>query len=294
MTAAPPKIKYWTPLLVLCSVAFPIGVLWNGYVIFVTGCRVERTASAMWFLNRAVSDLIFIPCLPLRFNFIFSMHGDWARRLSSTITSLHMFSSAFLLTAISVHRCILTAQPEWAQKCCTASLACWVSLGIWALSAGFSLRYGDLWESLLPPANTSLNFSLDEGRVKVAIIIQFLAGFLIPLALILISIFYVLQAARLGRNRLIQAKQLLKILLGLIPTFFLCWLPYRVFYFLWISAAHSACSGNRKHICLCVLTYVNSCLNPIFYLTMEEEFLRYLECTHNPDTTDHTGLEPAD
>ncbi|XP_075764347.1 chemerin-like receptor 1 [Pelodiscus sinensis] len=294
MTAAPPKIKYWTPLLVLCSVAFPIGVLWNGYVIFVTSCRVVRTASAMWFLNRAVSDLIFILCLPLRFNFIFSLHVDWVSRLSSTITSLHMFSSAFLLTAISVHRCVLTARPEWAQKCRTASLACWVSLGIWALSAGFSFHYGHFWESLPSPASTTMNFPLYEGRVEAAVTIQFLAGFLIPLTLILISIFYVVHTARLGRNQLIQATPPLKILLGLIPAFFLCWLPYHVFYFLHLSATHPRPVLEIGSASACVLTYVNTCLNPIFYLTMEEEFLRYLECTHNPDTSDHTGMEPAD
>ncbi|XP_075764351.1 chemerin-like receptor 1 [Pelodiscus sinensis] len=289
--ATPPIIVLWILLLVLCTVAFP-----TGYVLFVAGCRMERTASVVWFLNRAVSDFIFILCLPLRFIFIFIFIPDldWARRLSSTITSLHMFSSAFLLTAISIDRCVLVARPEWAQKYRMPSFAFWVGLGTWALSAGFSLRYGDLWEVVPAPANTSMNSPLGEGRVKAAVTIQFLAGFLIPLALILISIVYAVHAARLGRNRLIQANQPLKILLGLIPTFFLCWLPYHVFYFLQLSAMHPRPALEIGSTSACVLTYVNSCLNPIFYITMDEEFLRYLESARNPDTTDHTGPELAD
>nr|XP_006113760.1 chemokine-like receptor 1 [Pelodiscus sinensis] len=280
--------------IMLCGLAFLAGAPLNSYVLFIASSRVERTASALLFLNRALSDLIFNFCLPLRIVFIYFLHVDWARRLSSTITSLHMFSSAFLLTAISVHRCILAARPEWAQKGLTASLAFWVGLLIWALSAGFSLRYGDLCEALIPSTNTSRNFRVSPKKIKTAVAIQFLVGFLIPLALSLIPTFGIVLAARQGRNRLIQATQPLKILLGLIPTFFFCWLPYHVFYFLQLSATYPPHSLERGSAFASVLTYNNSCLNPIFYLTMEEEFLRYQQRARNPNTTDHLLLELAD
>ncbi|XP_075763670.1 chemerin-like receptor 1 [Pelodiscus sinensis] len=277
--------------LVLCGLAFLAGVPLNGYVLFINGCHMQRTASTVWFLNRAVSDFIFILCVPLRF--IFFLHLDWARRLSSTITSLHMFSSAFLLTAISIHRCILVARPQWAQKCRTPCLAFWEGLVTWALSAGISLRYSDLLESLFPPARPSMYFGVDEYKERMkGIVIQFLVGFLIPLALNLIPTLYIVLDARLRRNQLIQSTQPLKILLGLIPTFFLCWLPYHIFFFLSIS--------DRLHLYFSGITfpyflmYFNCCLTPIFYLTMEEEFLRYRQHAPNPHATDHSGPEPVE
>nr|XP_006113767.1 chemokine-like receptor 1 [Pelodiscus sinensis] len=264
---------------------------------FLTGapCRVERTASTVWLLNRTVSDFIFILSLPLRFVFIYFLHVDWARRLSSTITSLHMFSSAFLLTAISVHRCVLVARPEWAQKCCTASLASWVALGTWALSAGFSLRYNDLWESLFPPASTNMNFQVDPGSAKVAVALQFLAAFLIPLALSLIPALCIDHTIRLGRNRMIQATQPLNNLLCLIPIFFLFWLPYHVFFFLWISAPYFVPFKDTDSTLASVLApaYFYSCVSPIFYLATEEEFLKYRQSTCNSHITDHAGPEPG-
>ncbi|CAM5124859.1 unnamed protein product, partial [Natator depressus] len=183
--------------LVLCGVAFLARVPFNGYVLSVASCRVERTVSAVWFWSRAVADFIFIVFLPLRFTFIFILDLDWAKGLSSTLTSFHMFFSAFLLTALSVDRCILVAHPEWAQICRTPLLAFRMVMGMLALSAGFSLWYGYLWEFLLSSANTDMNFQLDEGRVKAAIVIQFLVGFLIPLALILIPTFYIFLVAKL-------------------------------------------------------------------------------------------------
>ncbi|KAG6922449.1 chemerin chemokine-like receptor 1 [Chelydra serpentina] len=261
--------------LMLRGMAFLAGVMLNGYILFVAGCRVETTATAVWFWNRALTDFIFIVFLLLRF------------------TSFHMFSSAFLLTALSLDRCILVARPEWVRNHRTPRLAFIMVLGTWALSLGFSLRYGDLWESLNSPASTSMPFRLDEGRLKAAVAIQFLVGFLIPLALILIPTFYVVLAAKLRRNRLIQSTKPLKILLGLVPSFFLCWLPYHFLLFSFISAKYPLPLLNIGSSVACVLTYFSSWVNPIFYLTMDEEFLTYFQRARNPQTTDNSGPELA-
>nr|XP_005312959.1 chemokine-like receptor 1 [Chrysemys picta bellii] len=279
------------PFLVPCGMAFLAGVVLNGYILFVASCHVERTASAVWFWNRALSDFIFIIFLPLRFTSFFILDLNGSNMLSSSITSFHMFSSAFFLTTIGVDHCILVARPEWARNHRTPPLAFIMGLGMWALSLGFSLRYGDLWESLLSPDSTSLNFRGDEWRVKAAIAIQFLVGFLIPFALILIPTFYIILASKLRRNRWIQSTKSLKILLGLIPTFFLCWLPYHVFFFLLMSANYPLSLLNRGRAFAYVLTYFSSCLNPILYLTMEEEFLRYQQRARNSQTSDNLGTE---
>ncbi|CAM4678989.1 unnamed protein product [Lepidochelys olivacea] len=278
--------------LVLSAVAFFTGLPLNGYVVFVTSCRTGRTASAVWFLNRAMADFLFIVFLPIRFIFILNL--DLAKILNNTVISLHMFSSAFLLTALSVDRCILVARPEWTRNHRTPLLAFMIVISLWAMSVGFSLRYGDLWESLLSPASIRMNVPLDEGRVKAAFVIQFLVGFLIPLALILIPTFYIVLAAKPRRNRLIQSTKPLKILLGLIPTFFVCWLPYHVFSFLLISPKYPLPFLVTESNFACILSYFNSCLNPIFYLTMEEEFLRYRHRARNPQTTDNSGPELAE
>ncbi|XP_067387963.1 chemerin-like receptor 1 [Emydura macquarii macquarii] len=294
MAASPLRIRFPALFLVLYGLTFLAGVPLNGYVFFIASCRVERTVSTMWFLNRAMADLYFIIFLPVGLTTISLLNSEWAQRLSSYITSLHLFSSAFFLTALSVHRCILLAHPMWAQNHCTSHLDFWVGLGIWALSLGFGLRYGDLWESLLQPARNSDHFWLNEGRLKAAVVIQFLVGFLIPLALILIPTFYILLAAKLRRNRLSQSTKPLKILLGLVLTFFISWLPYHIYCFLQISTTYPPPLGIIKWYFVCVPAYFSSCLNPIFYLTMEDEFLRYRQRARNPQTADNLGPEPAE
>ncbi|XP_067402911.1 chemerin-like receptor 1 [Emydura macquarii macquarii] len=280
--------------LVLCVLAFLAGVSLNGYMLFITGFRVERTVSAVWFLNQALSDFIFIAFLPLRCTSIFLLDSEWAERLSSAIISVHLFSSAFLLTALSVHRCILVERPAWAQNHCIPRLAVWVVLGMWALSFGFGLRCSDLWEYVLPPARIWARLQQQKEWLKAAVAMQFLVGFLIPLALILIPTFYILLAAKLRRNRLSQSTKPLKILLGLVPNFLICWLPYHILCLLLISDAFPSPPWIKGSVFVSVLTYFNSCLNPIFYLTMEDEFLRYRQCARNPQTADNSGPEPAE
>uniref|UniRef100_A0A8C3T0S3 G-protein coupled receptors family 1 profile domain-containing protein n=1 Tax=Chelydra serpentina TaxID=8475 RepID=A0A8C3T0S3_CHESE len=272
--------------MVLCTLAFIVGVTGNGVIIFITSCQKKKTVDAMWHMNMAIAGFIFSIFLPLMVAQV-ALGLHWylrsAKTLSNTVTCLHMFSSAFLLTALSVDRCILVARPEWAWNHRTPLLAFRIVMGIWALSVGFSLRYGDLWESLLSPASTGTNVPFDEWRVQAAVQIQFLVGFLIPLALILIPTFYIVVAAKLRGNRLIQSTKPLKILCGLIPTFFLCWLPYHVFSFLLISPKYPLPFLVTESNFACVLSYFNSCLNPVFYLTMEEEFLKYWQrlCSRN-------------
>ncbi|XP_065276441.1 chemerin-like receptor 1 [Emys orbicularis] len=277
------------PFLMLCGMAFLARVALNGYIPFVASSHVERMVSAVWFLNWALTDFILIIFLPLRFTSFFILDLNWANMLSSTITSFHMFSSAFFLTTIGVNRCILVTRTEWAWNHRTPPLAFIMVLGMWALSFGFSVRYSDLWESLLSPASTSMNFRADERRVKATVAIQFLVGFLIPLALSLIPTFYIVLAAKLRRNRLIQSTKPLKILLGLILTIFLCWQPYHVVFLLLMSANYTLSLLNRGRAFAYVLTYFSSCLNPILYLTMEEEFLRYHQRACNSQTTDNLG-----
>ncbi|XP_067403105.1 chemerin-like receptor 1 [Emydura macquarii macquarii] len=294
MTASPLRIHFQALFFVLYGLTFLAGVPLNGYVFFIASCRVERTVSTVWFLNRAIADLYFIIFLPVGFTTISLLNSEWTEILSSTVTSLHLFSSAFFLTALSIHRCILLARPMWAQNHCTSHLDFWVVLGIWALSLGFSLRCSDLLESLLQPARNSDHFWLNEGRLKAAVVIQFLFGFLIPLAFILILTFYILLAAKLRRNRLSQSTKPLRILLGLVPTFFISWLPYHVYCFLQISTTYPPPLGIIKWNFVCLPAYFISCLNPIFYLTMEDEFLRYRQRARNPQTANNSGLEPAE
>ncbi|XP_039474953.1 chemokine-like receptor 1 [Oreochromis aureus] len=109
-----------TVSLILYSLAFVLGVLGNGVVIWVTGFKMKKTVNTVWYLNLAVADFIFTAFLPLSVTYLASgFHwpfGKFMCKLNTTISSLNMFASVYILVVISVDRCVSVVWPVWAQN----------------------------------------------------------------------------------------------------------------------------------------------------------------------------------
>ncbi|CAF94855.1 unnamed protein product [Tetraodon nigroviridis] len=98
-----------TMSMIIYSLAFVLGVLGNGVVIWVTGFKM-KTVNTVWFLNLAVADFLFTAFLPLSVTYI-AMDSHWPFgkfmcKLNSMILYLNMFASVYLLVVISVDRCV--------------------------------------------------------------------------------------------------------------------------------------------------------------------------------------------
>ncbi|XP_006032697.1 C3a anaphylatoxin chemotactic receptor [Alligator sinensis] len=124
--------------LAIFILVFILGVPGNGLVIWVAGRKMKRTVNSVWFLNLAVAD--FLCCLSLPFHIAhLILHDNWpyGSFLCKVIPSaiiFNMFASVFLLTAISIDRCLLVMKPVWCQNRRTVRFA-WVTCAIiWILA----------------------------------------------------------------------------------------------------------------------------------------------------------------
>uniref|UniRef100_A0A670ZC65 G-protein coupled receptors family 1 profile domain-containing protein n=1 Tax=Pseudonaja textilis TaxID=8673 RepID=A0A670ZC65_PSETE len=158
--------------MVIYSIAFLLGVAGNSLVIFITGFHMKRTVNAVWFLNLAIADLVFTSFLPLSVAYIaLGFHWPFGKllcKLISTVAFLNMFASVFLLTVISMDRCVSVTCPVWAQNHRTPRLASLVALGIWIASLALSCPYfvfRDLRSSPVEENTTHCynNFALSES-----------------------------------------------------------------------------------------------------------------------------------
>ncbi|XP_043114480.1 LOW QUALITY PROTEIN: N-formyl peptide receptor 2-like [Puntigrus tetrazona] len=100
-------------------VVFAVGIVGNGLVIYVTGYKMKTTVNSIWFLNLAIADFIFI--LIIIFYIVRAikkvwLFGDFMCKFVSFVAVLNMFASIFLLTAISLDRCLSTWVIVWAQN----------------------------------------------------------------------------------------------------------------------------------------------------------------------------------
>ena len=98
-----------------------LGILENALILWVVGFRLQqRTVTAVWVLNLALSDFLATLTLPLFTSYLYHLHswelGNALCKTQASIFFMNMFVSAFLLAAISLDRLLLVVKPVWSQN----------------------------------------------------------------------------------------------------------------------------------------------------------------------------------
>ncbi|XDV31950.1 hypothetical protein PO909_002867 [Leuciscus waleckii] len=259
-------------------VVFALGIVGNGLVIFVTGFKMKTTVNSIWFLNLAIADFIFILIIILyivtAFNKMAWHFGDFLCKFVSFVTVLNMFASIFLLTAISLDRCLSTWVIVWAQNKRTLVKARIICAFVWVLSILCSIPF-----VIYRYVNNNRCIYYDEP-FKSLVIYRFMVGFLIPFLIIASSYIAIgVRAKRLKRGKKLKP---FRVIISVIMAFFICWFPFHVQQLSTVIAKENKWSdfGNvLRHIGPFVncLVHLNSCLNPILYVFMCEEFKKKLK-----------------
>ncbi|MEQ2204278.1 hypothetical protein XENOCAPTIV_010770 [Xenoophorus captivus] len=259
------NLKYSLHIMSLCvyGVACVLGVLGNGVVIWVTGFRMKKTVNTVWFLNLAVADFLFTAFLPLsityqglNFHWVF---GKFMCKLNSTVSFLNLFASVYTLVVISVD-----SLPHFVfrdTEDMDNSIICYNN---YALS------------------NNNTNPSviqLGYFRHRAMTITRVLLGFIIPYSIIVFCYAIIFHRIRSSPTLAKQSSRPFKIIAAIIITFFLCWAP---FHLMTIIELKRFDPSNKSETLLYVITiglplstslaFVNSCLNPILYVFMGQDF----------------------
>ncbi|KAG8433764.1 hypothetical protein GDO86_012214 [Hymenochirus boettgeri] len=277
--------------MVIYIVAFLLGTTGNGLVIWIAGFKMKKTVNIVWFLNLAIADFIFTFFLPFNIAYLaLNFHwpfGTFVCKLNSTLAFINLFASVFLLTVISIDRCISVVFPVWCQNHRTPRLASFVSLFAWFLALCFSLPYFVFRDTFVEKDGSIRcynNFDYtEEGiltdlglrRIKATVTLRFLVGFLIPFSVI--TFCYGVIAFKLKINQMSTSTKPFKIIIAVLVSFFLCWFPYHVFSFLELSATTNPNLDNGILLVIGIpltssLAFLNSCVNPFLYVFMGRDF----------------------
>lgn len=284
-------------LVVVYSVICCLGILGNGLVIFIATFKVKKTVNTIWFVNLAIADFLFNLFLPFHIAYVAAdyhwVFGTAMCKVSNFLLNHNMHTSVFLLMAISFDRCIAVLLPVWSQNHRSIRLVYVACVVIWVLASLLSFPSLVFRDTVLVHGKIACfsNFSLGEansslGRAYlhpgsvgfrwhlVVSVMRFLCGFLIPV--LIITACYVTIVCKLRRNRLAKTKKPFKIILTIIITFFLCWCPYQTLYLLELHHTSVPASVFALGLPLAtVLAIANSCMNPILYAFMGQDFKKF-------------------
>uniref|UniRef100_A0A672M997 C3a anaphylatoxin chemotactic receptor-like n=1 Tax=Sinocyclocheilus grahami TaxID=75366 RepID=A0A672M997_SINGR len=266
--------------LVIYCLTFLLGVPGNMFVVYIAGMKMKRTVNTIWFLNLATADLLCCLSIPFSVAQILLNHhwpyGSVMCKILPSVIVITMFASVFTLNLISLDRFTQVITPVWAQNHRNLLLARLSCAAAWVLALLLSLPFMLLRQTFTEFNITLCTFHADEevdsslsasGTLSV---IRFVFGFLIPL--ICITTCYGVIAHKLGRSTF-HSGRAVRIMLAVIVAFFLCWLPYHIVDLIAMYGEDSSSSVASAVDPLAVsLAYVNSCLNPVLYVFMGQDF----------------------
>ncbi|XP_020670288.2 chemerin-like receptor 1 [Pogona vitticeps] len=281
--------------IVIYGIACVLGVAGNGFVIWIAGFKMKKTVNVVWFLNLAVADFVFTFFLPLSIVYTaLGFHWPFGRllcKLNSTMAFLNMFASVFLLTIISMDRCVSVTYPVWSRNYRTKKLACGITLVAWFAAFILSSPYLVFRDTAMNSRNVTScynNFALSDSydiektrmlwraRHKAMVVTRFLFGFVLPFTVIVIC--HGLVAFRMKSRRLTKSSKPFRIIIAVTVSFFLCYFPYHVFSLLEMlkmSANHHLKMVLYLGIPLASsLAFFNSCINPILYVFVGQKKFR--------------------
>ncbi|KAG9353659.1 hypothetical protein JZ751_011781 [Albula glossodonta] len=255
--------------IALCSLSCILGIPGNAIVIWIARFKMKRTVNTVWFLNLACAD--FLCCLSIPFIIAETVldydwpYGSFLCKVLPTVIVLNMFASVFTLTLISLDRFAQVIMPVWSQNHRSVCLAQVLCGAVWMVSFLLSLP-SLIYRSLKSDHNQCLYG--DGTDVKTIYVTRFVLGFMGPLLVIVVC--YSLIAMKV-RSSFSKSKKALKIILGVIIAFFVCWLPYHIVGLI-IEYGDDLPLAELLNSPSLSLAYINSCVNPILYVFIGQDF----------------------
>uniref|UniRef100_A0A9J8BQW2 C3a anaphylatoxin chemotactic receptor n=1 Tax=Cyprinus carpio carpio TaxID=630221 RepID=A0A9J8BQW2_CYPCA len=264
--------------LVIYFLTFLLGVPGNMFVVYIAGMKMKRTVNTIWFLNLATADLLCCLSIPFSVAEILLEHhwpyGSVMCKILPFVMLITMFASVFTLNLISLDRFAQVITPVWAQNHRSLFIARLSCAGAWILALILSLTFMMSKETYKKNSKTNCkDYETDSDNSEMyrrISVIRFVFGFLIPL--ICITTCYGFIARKLSRSHF-HSGRAFRIMLAVIVSFFLCWLPYHIVDLIIMYGEESNSSVALALDPLAVsLAYFNSCLNPILYVFMGQDF----------------------
>ncbi|XP_068069738.1 chemerin-like receptor 1 [Danio rerio] len=251
-------------LTCIFSVTSVVGLIGNGLVIFLAGCRMKTTVNSIWFLNLAIADFMFFLLSITNVSLIWSnQHSVFTGDFIFIATLLNVFVSVWSLVVISLDRCLCTWMAVWAQNNRTLRKARIICIIIWVSSMGFILPY----------------FKVFKIAGSILVTYGFIVVFLIPFLIIASS--YIAIGVKI--NRLKKRKQLrsYRLIITVILTFFICSFPQHVCYFCMVMPENIKWTFTYQFHMLFLFTLylvnLNSSLNPFLYVFMCDDYKKKLK-----------------
>ncbi|XP_064872885.1 galanin receptor type 1b [Oncorhynchus nerka] len=274
---------------VIFGCIFFLGVVGNSLVMIVIGkikARRNRSTTNIFILNLSIADLLFLLfCVPFQAT-IYSLpewiFGAFLCKCVHYLVMVCMLVSIFTLVAMSVDRYIAVVHSKKSPCIRNRRNALIGVCVIWALSFIFSIPVAQHQILTDHPEAPNSSFcweawyaSASKHTYKVTILV---IGYLLPLGLIICCYAKVLfhlhkKMKNMSKKSERSKRKTAQTVLLVVAAFLTCWMPHHIIA-MWVEFGVfplNDASFALRIISHC-LAYGNSCINPILYAFLSENF----------------------
>ncbi|KAG9487273.1 hypothetical protein GDO78_007245 [Eleutherodactylus coqui] len=268
--------------IAILSIAFIIGFPGNAFVIWTILTQMKKlTVTCVLILHLAMADILVLLTAP----FFLHVHstGSWIFgeiicKMCYYVCCLSMYASVFLIMFMSIDRFLAVAQPFTSQKLRTKQIVqvlvgmIWLLSSLLAISMFFCnaliLMNGHLRCIPLHPSPNHMVFQY---------IFETLTGFVIPFTIVVFCYVYI--GLRLRTAKFQTKQKTSRLVIMILVTFVLFWLPYQIVNMLQVSGKIFSSPRLTKAALVArpnviAFAYLSSSANPILYVFAGGNFIK--------------------
>ncbi|XP_002731810.1 galanin receptor 2a-like [Saccoglossus kowalevskii] len=280
---------------VLFTVTFAVGMAGNILVIVTVLIGKQRMNTTNIFIcNLAVADLLLsVFCTPF-FMTLFLLpdwiFGEFMCKLTNFLFQCTMFASIFTMVVMSFDRFLAVVYPIRSMKCRTPTFALGAIIVIWTLSVAGSMPYWIVYKTVTVHWMGWHTHCVDDWPNQRpgynASVLVF--GYMLPF--LFITVIYLLMLKRLwgtvapsssSHDNVKSKKKVTKMVIMVVVVFGVCWLPHHIIT-MWFNFDVNFPFSMFTYVLRLVAMFLsafNSCINPIIYAFMSENFRKSFKKT---------------
>ncbi|XP_070701264.1 leukotriene B4 receptor 2b [Pempheris klunzingeri] len=276
----------------ILSLVLLLGVPGNLFIVWSILARIRRrSVTTLLILNLACADG-FLMALTIFFIIYLAQQtwvfGNVMCKGVFYLCNANMYASIFLITLMSVHRLVAVVMPRRLSYLVSRKIVRRVLIGMWVLVMIISipsLVFRDMRKDkdelnknrwVCAPNHTLPRY------VRFQYAFETVAGFILPYTVIIIS--YVLILRRLRQTKFHRKVRSEKLILAIVVTFGLFWLPYHVINMVQVAAQWYPTTSKTRdtldHITqssravTSALAFISSCANPVLYTFAGKSYIK--------------------
>ncbi|XP_057710579.1 leukotriene B4 receptor 1-like isoform X1 [Corythoichthys intestinalis] len=270
----------------ILSIVFLLGFPGNLFIIWSILARARKQSiTTLLILNLAIADGSLMALTPFFVAYLVMKRWAFGTVMCKVLFYLclaNMYASIYLIAVMSLYRLMAVLRPQRVAALLGRKTVTWTLAGVWALVAVASVPaiiFRDVKTS--NERDICDSFHERDAHTVIQYTLELVLGFLIPYSIVVVS--YICILLRIRRTKFRRRIRSEKLILAIVVTFCVFWLPYHIVnivHVTWALCPEGSAKTtlakiwHRGRAVTSSVAFISSCANPVLYFFAGKSYIR--------------------